>query len=91
MIAVMVFVFGLGAVILKGIVVQSLWSWFIVPLGVVSISVPHAIGISTIVSLFNTKIDIETNDDEDRAKQLFVSIFFILLVWGIGAIVNLWM
>lgn len=37
--------------VLTGIVFSSLWGWFVVPLGFPQISIPHAVGLTMIVSL----------------------------------------
>ena len=34
-----------------GFVIMNLWNWFIVPLGVISITLFHAIGIDMLISL----------------------------------------
>jgi len=41
---------GILSLILTAFVLTYLWGWFIVPLGVKALSIPHAVGISAIVT-----------------------------------------
>jgi hypothetical protein len=41
----------IGTTILRGITLSVLWGWFIVPLGVVSIGIPAAMGIAMLVAM----------------------------------------
>lgn len=81
-------------IILRGLITADLWQWFLVPLGVKSIGIAHAIGLSFLVGLlFNlgrlTKSDV---DPEHKGllpafMQLIAHTVAILLTWGSAAIV----
>lgn len=48
------FVLSVLLTILSGFVVMSLWSWFIVPLGIMPISLAHAAGIDCLATFIVT-------------------------------------
>lgn len=83
----------------NGFVLSKLWTWFVVPLGVNQISIPHAMGISTLVGLFlsgivltlaQIKSNMEDKDEDQLLVALMTSFLFgiivPLLAWGFGAI-----
>lgn len=72
-----------------GIVLMFMWNWFVVPLGVVKIGFWLALGLSlTIKCFFGSK----SNDSDDGfIMDCAVNIFVYLIVWGIGAIVQLFL
>lgn len=43
---------GALVAVFRGFALSVLWGWFVMPLGVDSIEIPHAIGLSVIVGLF---------------------------------------
>ncbi len=61
--------------LLNGWVLVKLWLWFIVPLGVLAITVPHGIGIASVVSYLTYQFDSRNDADEDA--------WALLLVFGI--------
>lgn len=77
--------------LLGGLVLQDLWGWFIVPLGVMQISIVHAIGISLVVRLVTYTIPKGNEDMGDTLSRVIASILYLLAVWGIGFIVHLYM
>lgn len=78
----------LGAVILKGFVLKVLWGWFIVPLGVVAINIPNALGISMIITfLLFQKPSKEIKWGEIMTTSIGISCFSLL----IGYIFHLFM
>lgn len=52
----------------KGVVISSLWNWFISPLGVPNLSIVGATGIFILVRLFNI------HDYDQAMKDMFESI-----------------
>mgnify|MGYP006883165945 CR=1 FL=1 len=81
-----------------GVVITSMWGWFVVPFGIMPISFWHAIGLSTFVGLLCTKVDWQKiADDDEREDKLssigvaFRRITFTLVVWGLSAIIHLFM
>lgn len=77
-----------GAVVLKGFVLKVLWGWFIVPLGVVAITIPNALGLSVIIAfLIYTIPSKKINLEELMTYSIGVSLFALLF----GFIVQLFM
>jgi hypothetical protein len=82
-------IFGLIPVsmIIRGLVFSILWTWFVVPLGVMSIGIAHAIGISSTVGfltmhLSNSKIKNSDNPFGDALGQMLFTPFLVLfLAW----------
>ncbi len=86
-----------------GYVMSVLWGWFIVPLGVIPITVWHAIGISSLIRVFTAKRSSltkpdkalkQTNDPgEFTVKEVLEDFFFIIylstFLLFIGSIANL--
>lgn len=76
--------------ILRGFVLSQLWGWFIVPIGVPSISVPQAIGIAIIASVLTYAPSDAMQEKRDSAQKIAraIGIGFggPLACWGVGAI-----
>lgn len=74
-------------------VFTRLWGWFIVPLGVVSISLFHAYGILYLVKMFSLgRLADRSNEDFDdyaEFKRLCKGAFFVLMIWGTGYVAYL--
>lgn len=80
----------LVSVLLRGYVLSQLWSWFVVPLGVVAVSIPHAIGISCIAAMLSGSSG-GGKESEGVAVVIIGGVVGVLFVWGFGAIVHAWM
>lgn len=81
-----------AALVLNGIVLQALWGWFIVPLGLMEIGLAHAIGFNLLVRfcLFTQKEEREDSySDKEIKKRLIVAILYPLLVLLTGWILHL--
>ena len=76
--------------ILGGFVLSQLWGWFMVPFGVVAISIPWAIGLSLLVGTFTMTPNVATKDQQ-WYEMVGTVISAYLFVWGVGAIVHLFM
>lgn len=79
--------------IFRGFVLSKLWLWFVVPLGVVQISIVHAIGFSLVLgflSLKNNNAE-KAKDRAERAGQFFGHMVTPLFAWGFGAIIHSFM
>ena len=75
-------------IFIGGIVLMFMWNWFVVPLGVVKIGFWLALGISlTIVCFFGKKT--EKIEEGEFISHLLGNILSLLLLWGVGAIVQL--
>jgi hypothetical protein len=84
--------FFIIAILLKGFVLTELWDWFIIPLGLKSISLFHAMGISLLLILASTKsFDFKEKTEEEKIKEYTVWIIVPLLVWLFGYIYSLLM
>lgn len=71
----------------QSIVQMFMWNWFITPLGVVKIGFWLSMGISLTISMFcgkNGKFE-----GEKIYEQFITQIFVFLMIWGIGAIIQL--
>ena len=72
--------------IFNGLLLMSLWGWYIVPFGVMSITLPHAIGLSIIIGLFRTTIK-----SKDLGKTFLENALYIAVTFSFGWIVHLFM
>ena len=77
---------------------QTLWIWFIVPLGVSSISMAHAYGIMLVFSVLKIKPkDFDTEDEKDAkpfskyVEKLSIYSLVYLVAVGMGWITTLFM
>lgn len=77
-------VFIMGMSVFSGFVLSILWGWFAVPLGIMSISIPHAIGISVLISSITQQIDSrKRTKDEDTTYYVSAIIRpFVVLLMG---------
>jgi len=72
--------------IIRGYVLSILWGWFLVPLGVVEISVPHAIGFLLLIGLVTPN---PNEKKEGKPLEKFLStILSPLIAWLFGAIIH---
>ena len=67
LIAIVLLIPGL---LFSGLVIKLLWGWFIVPLGVIPISIIHAIGIDIVVSLIAPST---TKDTDNMSVSEFIT------------------
>lgn len=84
-------------------VFKTLWLWFLVPLGVMEISLAHAFGLIMLFSfLWGRRKDMETPKEdietlakkfnfEETLEQLLTSLFISLFALGMGWVVTLFM
>lgn len=85
--------FSLGAILfalaifVQSIVQMFMWNWFIVPIGLPTISFWLAMGISLTISAFHGSQSKAKSDD--LIKGFATSCFVNLAFWGIGALVHL--
>lgn len=63
-------IFGITAMLLTGFAIMNLWSWFIVPLGVISISFIHALSIDILITLIVATSVTEPKDLEEKIFRL---------------------
>ena len=72
-----------------GVVLMFMWNWFIVPLGVTKIGIWLALGISITIKFFTGFENTKEKDNSGFFMSLLSSILSSLLIWGIGAIIQL--
>ena len=96
--AVLVIVATIISVLIAAWAFQTLWIWFIVPLGVSSISMAHAYGIMLVFSILKIRPkDFETEDKKDvkpfskYVERLCVYSLVYLVAVGMGWITMLFM
>jgi hypothetical protein len=74
-----------------GFSIMMLWNWFVVPLGVVSINIFHALGLSTLALMLTYRYSIN-KDDRDNDNSKMITVF--LIPWTsllFGYVVHLFM
>jgi hypothetical protein len=82
---VVLFIAGL---LLRGWVLSVLWGWFVTPLGTPPITIPIALGLSLLISMFTQEVK---REKEAITVALVSSIVISLLSLGIGAIYHAFM
>lgn len=75
-----------GMALWNGYLLSVLWGWFVVPLGVPSIGVAHAIGLALIAGLL--KGIRETSEEKGALLRIASWLIGTLLALGIGYIVK---
>ena len=78
------------SIFFNGIAIKYLWLWFIVPLGVLPITILHSLGISLMVSLLLSNVSRNSNGD-DVTQAVASSILFSMIITIFGYIIHLFM
>ena len=78
------FCVGVFSLILGAITVMYMWGWFIVPLGVVDITIVHAYGLIMFKKTLFLNVDLTDKTDEQKKQDMIVSIVapIVLLIIG---------
>ena len=76
----MLFLAFIAFIVTKVFSVMLMWNWFIVPLGVISITYAHAMGITLLLGVLTHPIQAMKDDDENPAKVFGYSIGLWLIV-----------
>jgi hypothetical protein len=85
-------VVGIGAIIwMSAVTLTWLWMWFIVPLGVMQLSLAHAFGISGIVYYLTYRPITHTVDKEQAVKAMVQTALVPFTALGLGYIYQLFM
>ena len=81
------------ASLLEAVILKFLWEWFVVPFGVIPLSIPHALGISILIGYFKVgSVVKDTCEDSDPWWQkTCVTIVAFLLLWGTGYVLQMLM
>ena len=71
-------------------VISVLWGWFVVPLGMHSLSFSSAFGCLVLISVIRGVDweDIKEHELPDYFRQIIMSFIHIAICFGIGALVN---
>lgn len=87
-----------GTTILRGIVLQALWGWFVAEtFNIVELTLAQAIGLSLVVSFLTYQYDARNADENDRGavESLVLALMVSLMLNGFayisGAIVHSFM
>jgi hypothetical protein len=64
-------------IILRGFVLCQLWLWFLMPLGVKEIGMAHALGLTTLVSMFGMQSGSTVKKDDDTPLALHVVVMTV--------------
>jgi hypothetical protein len=89
---------GIPVMLYRGLVLSSLWLWFVVPLGIKPIGIAQAIGISMTIALFTFRIDEKTKAEGDTTplwiktlgKQI-ITVIAITIAWWIASLIHSYM
>lgn len=74
----------------QGVVLMNLWNWFISPLGAIKIGYWLAFGIALTIRVFiNTNSRSDNDEDAGVWANFFSTIIGYLILWGVGAIIVL--
>lgn len=71
----------------SGFVMQLMWAWFVVPLGVPAIGIAHALGLRLLAE-WMTYQDRDLSDKNDLLESAIKSFLIPLLMLGLGAAVH---
>lgn len=60
-------------VLAHAVVLKSIWLWFVVPFGVMPLTIPHAVGLSGVVALFHHSPREKQDDTESTKTEKLVA------------------
>lgn len=82
-------------IFLRGLMLQWLWLWFVVPFGVTALSLPWALGLATVAHAFTAEgSDSDSKSDDPGAAMVKAGFMMVgnpLLGLAIGWFIHLWM
>jgi len=78
-------------ILARAYVLASLWTWFLVPLGVMRVGVSHAYGVSIIASLLVFDGSITRDTDRGLGENISNSLLFSGAFLGFGWIAHYFM
>lgn len=83
---------GVGAIVwMSAVTLTWLWMWFMVPLGIMQLSLPHAFGISGIVYYLTYRPVTHAVDKEQAVKAMAQTVLVPFTALGLGYIYQLFM
>lgn len=88
-------VIGPIAIFLRGLVLSQIWAWFVVPLGVTPITLPWALGISTLAYLLTDHANQNEHESDELSavvRRVMVRVFVTLAAaLAFGWLYHVWM
>lgn len=82
------------AVLFRAFVITRLWTWFAVPLGLIEITIAHALGLQVLVGFMLRSMVANKSDEPDPKWRLGIpktmlegvahSVFALLVGWAIA-------
>jgi hypothetical protein len=73
--------------VLNGFMLSYMWEWFVVPFGLPSVSIIHAIGIAILVSML-TDHSKSSKGDDDPFIQIAIYVVARLIAFGIAFLLS---
>jgi hypothetical protein len=70
--------------LLRGWVISIMWGWFVVPLGILPLSIVHATGLGVLITMLvlqKTSNSSEENEIEGYVASVVYPIFFLGIGW----------
>jgi mannose/fructose/N-acetylgalactosamine-specific phosphotransferase system component IIC len=80
-------------ILLNAFVLTQLWHWFVVPFGIMTLSMAHAYGIAILIRLFTYHHNYaKEKTGNDALVDSIIAMFMApLFAWGFGAIAHSFM
>ena len=75
----------------EGVVLCWLWSWYVVPLGVVQLTVPWAMGIGMLVGILGFSPFALRDDEMTLLEGIGKGLWAWSVIWGLGALLHAFM
>ena len=75
----------------EGVVLCWLWWWYVVPLGVVQLTVPWAMGIGMLVGILRYNPYMVRDDEMTTLEGLGKNVLGWSAAWGLGALLHAFM
>lgn len=69
-------------------VLMHLWNWFIAPLGLVTVGLWQAMGISVFATFIRARVRTEDKTTSKHAEDLLNATIMTTLIWGMGWVVH---
>jgi hypothetical protein len=74
---------------MNAFVTMSMWNWFIVPLGVINITVIHAFGIGVFIRYHTKSVNTMQKTDEEKDEDALKVVVLPIIVYIIAYIIKI--
>jgi len=81
-----IFLVSLGLLFFNSFVIMKLWNWFIAPLGVINVTLFHALGIDIFVTKISPHDRNKNRDLAEKTNEELVELFVYLFVFAITSL-----